>query len=277
MSRLWRDRLALAIAPDRIVLVRTHGRLRPRVVAKSIVAVPGVGTESGWQSALDMLAQIMQTDARWQRLDVNAVLSNHFVRYQLIPWSAVITSAEERAAYVRESFAQVYGDGMAQWAYAVSTTRRGAAWFASAVDQALLAQMEDAAGQAQSQLRSVVPYLMPAFNRARRALKEKDLWFVQAEQNKLLLMLITGGRWQAVSSHQIGATQWPTQLPLLLEREWHLNGVGQMPRKLVISAPETQPVTLDGAGQWVVQWLPPLLRHGFSASADAPYAMALGA
>jgi len=277
VSPLWRDRLALAIAPERIVLVRTHGRLRPQVVAKSIVAVPGTGNEGSWQPALDTLAQTLQTDARWQGLAVNAVLSNHFVRYQLIPWSAQITSAEERAAYVRASFAQVYGDGAAQWTYAVSATRRGAAWFASAVDQALLAQLEDAVGQAQSQLRSVTPHLMPAFNRARRALKEKNLWFVQVEPHRLLLLLILGGRWHAVSSHPVSGTPWQTQLPLLLEREWHLHGEGTMPRKLVISAPEAQPAALDDAGNWAVQWLPPLLRPGFSASTDAPYAMALGA
>ncbi len=275
MSPLWRDRLALAIAPHRIVLVRTHGRLRPQVVAKSLITVPGEHAAGGWQAALDTLAHTLQTDAQWQGLAVNAVLSNQFVRYQLIPWSAEITSADERAAYVRASFAQVYGDSAAQWAYSISTPQRGAAWFASAVDQALLTQLE--AAVAPAPLRSVTPHLMPAFNRARRALKDKDLWFVQVEPNKLLLLLILDGRWQALSSHALGDAPWPTQLPGLLERAWHLHGVDTMPRKLVISAPETQPVTLDGADQWAVQWLPPLLHPGFSASTDAPYAMALGA
>ena len=275
MSPLWRDRLALAIAPQRIVLVRTHGRLRPQVVAKSLITVPGEHAAGGWQAALDTLAHTLQTDAQWQGLAVNAVLSNHWVRYQLIPWSAQISSAEERAAYVRASFAQVYGDSAAQWAYSVSTPQRGAAWFASAVDQALLTQLE--AAVAPAPLRSVVPHLMPAYNRARRALKDKDLWFVQVEPNKLLLLLILDGRWQALSSHALGDAPWPTQLPGLLERAWYLHGGDTMPRKLVISAPETQPVTLDGADQWAVQWLPPLLHPGFSASTDAPYAMALGA
>ena len=275
MSPLWRDRLALAIAPHRIVLVRTHGRLRPQVVAKSIITVPADHAAGGWQAALDTLAHTLQTDERLQGLAVNAVLSNHFVRYQLIPWSTQISNADERAAYVRASFAQVYGDGTAQWAYSVSTPQRGAAWFASAVDQALLTQLEDAVGQAQ--LRSVVPHLMPAFNRARRAFKDQDLWFVQAEPHKLLLLLILGGRWQALSSHALGDAPWQTQLPELLERAWHLHGEGALPRKLVISAPEAQPQALDDAGQWLIQWLAPLLRHGFSASSDAPYAMALGA
>lgn len=276
MSRLWPDRVSLAITPARIVLVRTHGLLRPKVVAKSSVAVPGAGIENGWQPALDTLAKIMRTDAQWQAAAVNVVVSNHFVRYQIIPWSAVITSAAVRAAYVRESFAQVYGDSTATWAYSVSTTRHGAAWFASAIDQPLLTQLEDAVGQGQSKLRSVVPYLMPAFNRARRMFKEKNMWFVQLEPNKLLLMLVIDGRWQAVSSHQLSAGQWQTQLPLLLEREWHLHGSGSLPRKVVISAPDTQPVTLDDTGPWVFDWLQPVPHPGLSASTDSQYAMALG-
>ena len=58
--------VSLAITPARIVLVRTHGLLRPKVVAKSSVAVPGAGIEDGWQPALDTLAKIMRTDAQWQ-------------------------------------------------------------------------------------------------------------------------------------------------------------------------------------------------------------------
>jgi hypothetical protein len=276
VSRLWPDRLFLFIAPERIVLVRSHGRLRPQVVAKHIVPVTAAASASPWQSALDTLTQLLQSDPQWQSLEVHAVLSNHFVRYQLIPWSAVITSAEERAAYVRESFAQVYGDSTATWAYSVSTTRHGAAWFASAIDQPLLTQLEDAVGQGQSTLRSVVPYLMPAFNRARRMLKEKNMWFVQMEANKLLLMLVIDGRWQAVSGHQVSAGQWQTQLPLLLEREWHLHGSGSLPRKVVISAPDTQPVTLDDTSPWVFDWLQPVPHPGLSASTDSQYAMALG-
>lgn len=276
MSRLWPDRVSLAITPARIVLVRTHGLLRPKVVAKSSVAVPGAGIENGWQPALDTLAKIMRTDAQWQAAAVDVVVSNHFVRYQIIPWSAVITSAAVRAAYVRESFGQVYGDSTATWAYSVSSTRHGAAWFASAIDQPLLTQLEDAVGQGQSKLRSVVPYLMPAFNRARRMLKDKNMWFVQLEPNRLLLMLVIDGRWQAVSSHQLSAGQWQTQLPLLLEREWHLHGSGSLPRKVVISAPDTQPVTLDDMGPWVFDWLQPVPHPGLSASTDTQYAMALG-
>ena len=277
MSPLWRDRMAVAVTPSRIVLVRTHGLLRPKVVAKSSVAVAGTDTANSWQPALDTLAKLMHNDTQWQAATVNVVVSNHFVRYQLIPWSAMVSSAAMRSAYVRESFAQVYGDSTATWDYSVSTTRHGAAWFASAIDQPLLTQLEDAVGQGQSTLRSVVPYLMPVFNRARRMLKEKNMWFVQMEPNKLLLILVIDGRWQAVSGHQVSTGQWQTQLPLLLEREWHLHGSGSMPRRVVMAAADIAPLTLDDTGTWQFDWLPPVAHTGLSADGDSHYAMALGA
>ena len=275
MLRLWRDRLFAAIEPDRLVLVRIHGRLRPQVVAKSIV--PVLRTAGGWKPAVETLAKVLLADRQWQETEVQAVLSNDFVRYQRIPWSAEITNAEEREAYVRQSFAQVYGDGIAEWTYAVSGTGRGAAWLAGAVDRSLLAQLDAAVAPARSKLVSVMPHLMPAFNSARRRIKERDLWFVQLEKDQLLLMLILGGRWQAISRRHIQDQQWQTELPLLLDREWRLKGSGQAPRSVVISAPEAHQAALDGAGKWVFHWLRPALRYGFSGQADAPYATALGA
>lgn len=276
MSRLWRDRLSLAIAPDRIVLVRARGGLRPQAVAKSIVAVPQTA-EGGWKPALQALAQVLLADRQWQDTNVSAVLSNDFARYQLIPWSDEIASAEERDAYVRQSFAQVYGDGVADWVYVVSSATRGAPWFAAAVERALVAQLEESVGQAQSKLVSVMPHVMPAFNSARRVIKERDLWFVQVEKQQLLLALIVDGRWQTISSRHVSDTQWQTELPLLLDRERRLKDLGQVPRTVVISAPEAHQAALDGAGKWVFHWLRPGLRYGFAGRADAPYAMALGA
>ena len=275
MLRLWRDRLSLAIAPDRIVLVRSSGGLRPQLIAKVIVPVPGA--QAGWKPALDTLEKTLKSDRQWQNANASVVLSNSFVRYQLVPWSDEINGPEERTAYVRQSFTQVYGEAAAEWLYTVSDVARGAAWLACAMDQDLMTQLEVAVTQADLKLVSVAPHIMPAFNSARRALKNKDCWFVQVEKDKLLLALITGGHWQTISSRQIAGEHWQQELPLLLDREWRLNGMRQVSRVVVISAPEANQAALDGAGKWVFHWLRPALRYGLAVRADAPYAMAVGA
>jgi len=273
--RLWRDQVTLAIAPDRIVLVRGRDGLRPKVLAKSIVPVSG--TESGWKAALDTLAKTLKSDKQWQDASVKAVLSNAFVRYQLVPWSDEIGSLEEREAYVRQSFTQVYGDAAAEWAYVVSDVPRGAAWFVCAIDRDLLLLLEQSVTQTNSKLVSVAPHIMTAFNNARHAIKRRDCWFVQVEKDRLLLAMIVGGHWQTLSSRQIAGELWQQELPMLLDREWRLNGLGQVPREVIISAPEAHQAALDGAGKWVFHWLRPGLRYGLAGRAEAPYAMALGA
>ena len=276
MLRLWRDRLHIAITPERIVLVRVSGGPAPKVLAKTNVAVPVDSEEGGWKHLLDTLSKALLADARWQDADTSIVLSNYFVRYQLIAWSDAVDSDEEREAYVRASFSQVYGEGVADWAYSVSETGRDAAWLAAAIDRDLLTQLADAIGQVRSKLVSLTPHLMPAFNAARREIKRDKAWFVQVENQKLLLGLILGGHWQSLSSRQMGDADWPLELPLLLDREWRLNGVGNAPRTVYIFAPEAKQGVLEGEGKWVFQWLHPTLKYGLSGRADSAYGMAVG-
>lgn len=277
MLRLWRDRLFVSIAPDRISLVRTHGWLRPQVVAKTTEPVAHADQTPQWQAALSTLKQKLQSDPQWQALQVNVVLSNHFVRYLLIPWSDVISSAEERAAYVRQSFVQIYGEHAADWQVRISDNQHGAAWFASAIDPGLLVQLEQTVANTGSQLRSVTPYLMPAYNQARLSIKAKDLWFVQVEKQKLLLLLITQGRWRGISSHHVDPDRWSAQLPGLLDREWSLQGAGTQPRKVVIADTDMKNrQTIQLAG-WEFSQHQPGLRFGLSVQTDHVYAMAIGA
>ncbi len=275
MSRLWPDQLSLAITPDRIVLVRGRSGFRSRLITKAIV--PVTATEVGWKPVLAALAKVLKADPQWQKAATSVVLSNSFVRYQLVPWSDEIHSPEEREAYIRQSFSQVYGDLSATWIYVVSEVARGAAWVVCAIDRDLLSALEDVVTQAGSTLVSVVPHVMPAFNSVRRVIKQKDCWFVQIEKDKMLLALITGGHWQSISSRQIAGERWQHELPLLLDREWRLNGMSQVPREVIISAPEAHQAALDGEGKWVFHWLRPVLRYGLVGRIDAPYAIAVGA
>lgn len=274
MLRLWRDQLSLALAADRIVLVRASGGLRPKIIAKEIV--PVTEKEGGWKGVLETLGQTLK-NAQWQDAATQVVLSNSFVRYQLVPWSDEVNGSAELERYVRQSFAQVYGDAAAAWEYVISDVPRGAAWFACAVSRDFLSQLETAVTQAGSDLVSLTPHVMTAFNRARNTFKNKDCWFVQVEADRLFMALITGGQWQTLSSRQISGEHWQQELPVLLDREWRLNGVSPVSREVVISAPESHQGALDGAGKWVFHWLRPALRYGLSGRTEAAYAMALGA
>lgn len=274
MLRLWRDQLSVALAPDRIVLVRGSTGLRPKLIAKEIV--PVTASEGGWKGALETLRKTLAI-AQWQDADTQIILSNSFVRYQLVPWSDEVHSADERAAYVRQSFNQVYGEVAAEWTYVVSDVPRGAAWIACAMSLDLMRQLETAVAQGGSELVSVLPHVMTAFNGARHAMQKKDCWFVQVEKEKLLMALITAGHWQTLSNRHIAGEHWQRELPMLLDREWRINGIDQVSREVLISAPESSQGAMNGVGKWVFHWLRPNFRYGLTGRADAAYAMALGA
>src|ERR1043166_6769736 len=82
VSRLFPDKLRVVLTPDEVL---AGGR--------SVVADPAAGAEP-WQGAVAALKSLEWT----KPCRVTAVLSNHFVRYAVLPWSdGLSTPAEERS------------------------------------------------------------------------------------------------------------------------------------------------------------------------------------
>lgn len=278
MSPLWPDRLAVGLAPDRVTLLRLQG-WRSHVTEKAAYSVPSaalLNAGHAWEPALETLAQVLRAEPRWQHAVAQVVLSNSFVRYQLLAAASAISNAAEQAAYVQASFAQIHGEATADWVYALADGNRSGAWVGSAIDRALMFRLEHVLGEAHCRLNSLTPHIGPAFNDARRAIKTRDLWFVQLEPSKLLLGLIVGGRWRALVSRAVNSENWTKELSVLLNREWRLQGLTKAPRKVYVSAPEVAAQRLNGSGKWEVEWLRARPRAGFVSPADAPYALALG-
>jgi hypothetical protein len=270
---LWRDQLRIALSPERVVAVRLTGGLRQRLAAKEILSC-GDGT-AHWKSALGAMSQAVSSRDAWQRADATVVLSNHFVRYQLLPWSDEIGSDAELAAYARQSFGQVHGEAAKAWVVSVNEPRRGQPTLACAMDRALLDGLDQSFAASKSRLVSVQPYLASAFNGLRAFVTEESAWFVVVENGKLLLSLALNGAWQLVAARKVAAESWAEELPLLLDREWRLKGIAEGPRLVYLYGPEVRNAPLLSGGRWRFEWLRPKLNFGLSAQTDAPYAMAL--
>lgn len=182
--------------------------------------------------------------ARDLRGRVSVVLSNHFVRYALVPWSAELSGDAEEEAYVRHHFVRVYGDRAKAWSFRASPAPGAAPRLASAIDANLLAALRSAFAKKRAKLVSVQPALMAVFNRARSAIPASGAWLVMAEPDRACIALHSGGRWQAVSN---GRGEW---LPLL-ERERHRIG-GAAPDLVLFHT--TGPAANDAPG-WKVKAL----------------------
>lgn len=218
MSPSWRDRWIAVLSPDRVLLLRQGRgwRARPDVVAEAACATP---TGMGAAEALErLLASAAQGPA-----DLTVVLSNHFVRYVLVPWRPEVSQRAELAAFAAICFDETFGPEPGGREIRCGRERAPSARVAAGVDADLLARLRAAAAASRLRLLSVQPYLTAVFDRVLRSLDRRDFMFLVAEPQRACLLVATGGCWRAVRSNAADAS--PESLTGLLAREAQLAGL----------------------------------------------------
>ena len=206
MSRLFPERLLIALSPAEVSAVRWRGFPRRRVVATSRVACDAASGGEPWQGAVAALDALQDQGP----CKVTVVLSNHFVRYAVVPWSDALGTPAEEDAYVRHHFVKIHGERAKTWRLRSSESAAGAPRLASAVDAGLidaLARRFPQGGRAR--LVSVQPQLMRKFNEWRGLVPAQGAWLVLAEADRACVALLAGGRWRTV---QNGKEPWLEQL-----------------------------------------------------------------
>jgi hypothetical protein len=276
VSRLWRDRLLVSLAPDSVTLVRTAGRLRPRIVDKKAVECDPAFGAAPWQGAVAALEAAL-APLRDERVDATVVLSNHFVRYAIVKPDPTIAGAEEQLGHARFHLIRVFGERARGWDLRLSPARRGAPRLASALDPGLAPAIAACfARGAAARLVSVQPYLMAAYNRWRGELPRDGGWLLLLEPQRACLVLISQRRWAAVRTLR-GDYPDLEDWAALLDREQLRAEVDTTTRTAHVVAPASgKAITHDVQG-WTLLGLhlPPL--DGFVLREDARFAMALTA
>jgi hypothetical protein len=170
-------------------------RLWPERREVKLEPLAATGGDEPWQGALGALKALRFE----RRCDVTVLLSNHFVRYALVPWSAALSGAAEEEAYVRHHFAKIHGERARSWALRASDAPHGAPRLASAVDRSLIDALKACFPRGgPARLVSVQPALMAVFNRARGAIPKSGAWLALAEPERACVALHAGGAWRAV-------------------------------------------------------------------------------
>lgn len=172
---------------------------------------------------------------------VTLVLSNHLVRYALVPWSEALSGEAEEAAYLRHHFVRIYGERAKGWSFRASP---GSPRLCTAIDTPLLVALRSAFAQKRAKLVSVQPGLMWLFNRAHRSVPSSGAWIVRADADRVCVALYAAARWQAVQNTR---GEWLA----VLERERHRIG-GALPDLVLLDS--TAPVANDAPG-WKLERL----------------------
>ncbi len=230
MSLLWRNHLRIGLCPDRLIVAGVRRSLRQIEARKDIVPARGEaeldsGEVARWHAAVEAIpVALAQSDP--QKLEVTVILSNHFVRYALLPWNAQLKTEEEWQSLARHRLGSVYGPAAESWVLQQSKTAPQGARVVCAADRPLIDAISERIVAAGGALVSVQPYLMSAFNRVRARIGKEDCWLVLEERGRLTLALFHAGAWQAIRSRRVGAN-WAAELPEILEREQAMLGIGE--------------------------------------------------
>ena len=275
----WSHReLRVVVCPDQLALwpvQRTLGLrgLRRTLAEPHIVSCDNASGTAPWRAALQALETALPGHANG-KLAATVILSNHFLRYALVPWRAELADAEEDLTFARHCFAKVYGKSAQQWELRLSQEAPEMPRLASAVDTELLDGLRAVFDGAGIPLRSIQPHLMAAFNGFRGRRQQPSAWFALLEPGNLCLALQQQGRWSRVRSLRIDRA-WRVELPLILEREAVLADDPAVPHEVYVWSAESGDTALPEIDPWQFHALGPGLVPGAMAVQGRHLAVAM--
>jgi hypothetical protein len=250
VSPLWRDEVAIYLAPHKLSLVRRARGLRGRVVAATELALPASGTgDTG--PVLARLADVL-ADAAWHGAVARAVVSDHsWARYAVVPWSGARLDAAGRLAQARFVLGDAYGEAVGDWAVTLADAPPGRPCVACAMPAALRGALEDTLAPARLRLASLQPRLVFAFNAWRHRLPQDGAWFVSVDDGLMSAVHLGEGAWDRVHRARLSA-DWSVELDRLLALGRLSRAAGARVR-ILVDAPSWKRRAASGSDG--IEWL----------------------
>ena len=273
MSPSWRDRIGVSLSPGRVGLLRFARGWQPQLAHSEVAQDEIESEDASGSSAIRLLAPLLAGESVSQRADVSVVLSNHFVRYVVLPWNDVV-SDEDWQALAQHQFRIVYGDVALEWVTTVAWQGPERPVLACASPKVLLDMVHATVRAAGMRLTSVSPYFVAAFNFCRRRLPDDAFWFGVVEPGRFSFGGVEQGTWVSMASRRLRGEE-TARLTETLEQEV-LGGesAAGRGRAFVFSPEEALVAAPEGLG-WSLEQLS--LRDTASPITDARLAAALTA
>jgi len=143
---------------------------------------------SSWQRSVALLRDLAGCGVR----QLHLVLSNHFVRYQLLPWESIVACNGDTQALARARFQLAFGEAAVDWHIVADAPRFRTTSLTAAIDGQLLPSAREMAATAGLQIASVRPYLLSALGRWQAGLRPRAIpnagWFALFEPGRLTVL-----------------------------------------------------------------------------------------
>jgi hypothetical protein len=212
VSPLWRDEIAIYLAPRKIALARRVKGLKPHVGSATEIAVAG-GQVGDIGPALARLAEVL-AEPTWQDASARVVVADPWARYGIIAAPTTRLDAEGRLTHARYVLADTFGEALADWSVMLADTPPGRAYVACAMPGQLRTALEDVLAPARLKLVSLQPQLVVAFNAWRHRLPPNDAWFVSVDEGSLTAAHLADGAWDRVHMARL-STDWMVEIERL--------------------------------------------------------------
>ncbi|MEQ1601804.1 MAG: hypothetical protein HOP04_14510 [Methylophilaceae bacterium] len=215
MLRLWSKPSTIALAPEGLALrlagVSKVQRLSPAAPARS------------WET---LLAELKERAAKLDIRHVRFILSNQYIRYAVLPWQTGMLHGDDWQALGELHMRKLFGVMSENWEVRVALQAHNAAVIVSAIDRALLTQLEALSAQSGWIIHGIEPALMAVFNHYLPQLSPvkmstENQWILIAEPQRLLLAQLTNGQWQRISVAVPPAGQEQEECLALITRALH--------------------------------------------------------
>jgi len=249
----WSEQVRVGLCPERLILLRLRHGLRPQVAEKKMLACAPADESEPWAPTVAALSEILKM-SQWRDRPVTAILSSHFVRYLLVPWSEKLVSEAEWRAWVEHHFQRIFGTPRSGWALRWQKQGEKRPLIACALDQELLDSLEQAVRDAGGQLKAVQPYLMRGFHRCGAEMNLADQWWVLVEPGHITVSLLHRGHWTRLLSRAANG-RWQDELPLWLERERALVANPEVGREVLVHSIDGPQVAMPRGEGWTFRWV----------------------
>ena len=200
MSPLWRDQLQVFFAPERVDIVRSLRGFKPTEIANISARCNRVPDQPLWESPLHQLANMLDNA---EKTEMKFTISNHFIRYVVLPPQDEITTPDEVLAYAGFLMREVYAERVNDWMLSVSAWNPSSGAICAAISRDLMTQLQALAARHKIKLKDTAPYLVSAFDQWHKLFDEKRTYFVLVETGRFCIALLTDNIWHSIRNQRI--------------------------------------------------------------------------
>ena len=235
MLRQWFNRsIVLAISQQGICLRDKQGNCEMltsiEADIKSLAANDANIKNTPFKPIVDALSKKQKILKNQQ---VKVILSNHLVRFCVVPWHDKVVSLGDWQAIAQQVFRQQFGAVASEWRIAISFAKYGETMLAAAMDDSLYIQLENCAKQFGFTIDSIEPLLAALLNQTAFNPAQPYSWALIAEPQRVLLCQFNQQyQWQNVIVESPPAGQEYQRADLLVKRNLMAIDAAEQPQKI---------------------------------------------